>query len=510
MIDLAVPRRLSPLTLVVGPIQAARAWILPVLIGVIVGFDEGLWMWLFLAAAGLLVGPGVAALRWVRLTWWVEGDRLMVTQGLLNVSARSIPVGRIQSIDLTRPLLPRALGLTGVRVETAGGSGAEVALDYMTVLEAEALKSWLSRRRAVAAAGGEPLTGGEPLIGGEPPATEPSGGEEPAEALVEVDVSRLIVAGATSNRIGALAVGVGAFMSVVDDFGLDVEQLVVDAFPAIGDAGATALVLGIAGIVLLAVVVGWVASVVLTLLRYWGFRLTRAEDEVRAEHGLLSRFEYAVPLHRLQAVRIERSLIRRFFRLGTVIAETAGSPGERQAAQRRLLAPILRLEEMPTVLSEVGISGRVGLDDELDSVHPYARRRGFIRALLPGIPVGGAAVPLLGIGGWVLVGGWIGLAWVWAAARYRALGYSFDGTTVRSRGGVLNLVTWLVPAAKVQTVAVRETPFQRRLGLATVAVDIAGGSGAQILVIDLARPVALDLAARLGEASTVSALADAV
>ena len=56
-------------------------------------------------------------------------------------------------------------------------------------------------------------------------------------------------------------------------------------------------------------------------------------------------------------------------------------------------------------------------------------------------------------------------------------------------------VSWVVPERKVQTLHLKETPFQRRLGLATLLVDTAGTRAAP--VADLEAPTARRLLAGL-------------
>jgi putative membrane protein len=57
---------------------------------------------------------------------------------------------------------------------------------------------------------------------------------------------------------------------------------------------------------------------------------------------------------------------------------------------------------------------------------------------------------------------------------YRGLGHAWDGGVLTSRHGGIARDTVVVPAAKVQSTRLESTPFQRRAGLATLYVDVAG------------------------------------
>ena len=63
-----------------------------------------------------------------------------------------------------------------------------------------------------------------------------------------------------------------------------------------------------------------------------------------------------------------------------------------------------------------------------------------------------------------------------------ALGHTWAGNTIWARRGGLFRETVIVPAAKAQSVRSRATLLQRRAGLATMHIDVAGrGSTPKVL-----------------------------
>jgi putative membrane protein len=83
----------------------------------------------------------------------------------------------------------------------------------------------------------------------------------------------------------------------------------------------------------------------------------------------------------------------------------------------------------------------------------------------------------------------LALAVVAGRAGYRSLGHAAGNGFLYARVGVAIRVTTVVPVAKAQSGSVRSSPFQRRSGLATLHVDIAGGGPAP-RVYDEAEPTA--------------------
>jgi putative membrane protein len=490
--DLAEPRRTNGWTPVLTALDLLRQFILPLV--VVVAFNAGNMAQSAISAGGLItLFTASRIVSWLRQRWWVEGDRLRVRSGLLQIDDRTIPVDRIQRIDRNQTLGSRFLGLYELRAETAGGSGSELSLRYLSGVEADALEGWLDEQRHGV--------------------LHDQQFEKVEELLTATPFRDLIIGGATSNRIGALAVLVGTAFQLFDDATANTYEIIERWFPAITEpfSSRSGVIVAGAVIVVLALVVGWIASIATTVLRFFEFQLVLTDDELRRSHGLLSRFQASSPLHRIQAVRIEQPLLRRVFGYSSVVAETAGSPGG-DGGGSGMLTPIA--PNGPALALTARVLGPE--EAEIVSLHPVSRltiRRGFIRALLLlSIPVAGAVFLAVDSGpiGWfgpplvaVLVAMW------YSRARYRALGYRVSDGHVVTREGVLTRRWWSVPLPKVQTVAVRRSPFQRRLGLATVSVDTAGGS-APIRIVDLPGDLADQIGMRLIERSTASYNADAV
>ena len=68
----------------------------------------------------------------------------------------------------------------------------------------------------------------------------------------------------------------------------------------------------------------------------------------------------------------------------------------------------------------------------------------------------------------------------------RAVGAGLDERVFAARSGLLTRQLAVVPYARIQSVRVTQGPAQRRLRLATVHADTAGGAGAAALDRDVA------------------------
>jgi len=117
------------------------------------------------------------------------------------------------------------------------------------------------------------------------------------------------------------------------------------------------------------------------------------------------------------------------------------------------------------------------LDPQWNAVDPRGYRRELVRAAirvtLAGVvlawPLAVWTLPVL-----VVLSGW---AAVHARQSIRHLGWGTTSTAMLFRSGWIWRNTTIAPLAKIQIVAVRESPFDRRLRMAGVVVDTAGAGG---------------------------------
>jgi membrane protein YdbS with pleckstrin-like domain len=94
---------------------------------------------------------------------------------------------------------------------------------------------------------------------------------------------------------------------------------------------------------------------------------------------------------------------------------------------------------------------------------------------LLGSVVDGAVAATIGS----VLGLMLAVATGWPAGRRRRSGWA--ESTLVTESGLFVWRRWIVPVDRVQSVATVQNPFQRRLGLMTVRLDVAGSPGGVIL-----------------------------
>ena len=455
--------RLHPVTPVLT--LADRTLVAPALIGLGTGG-------LRLFALALLLLFAVSVARWRKRTWSFDGRVLQVESGLLARSSQIVPAERLQQVTVVEKLRHRLFGVASLRVEVAGG-GSGVELEVLGVDDAHLLRDALLAAKVLRTAPAAPAGADHP---DPPPAWVPT-----EWTVVRLGVGELALAGIAGPQLLLfLAFTVSAVQLLGQLPGSLFERLrSIDLGPA------EPPVVGVAAIAFVAV---WLGSAVVTsVLRDGGYDLALVGEELHLRRGLLDRKESVLPLARVQAVRVTASPLGRAFGFVSLRLQGAGAGTDRE--ERRVVVPLLRTAQLDRVLGLV-LPGLAGLPD-LAPAHPAARRRAVVRRLVPASVV--AVVATVALWPW----GALSLVLLPAAvalgvAAYRGLGHARLPSFVVTRTGALTRQTVIVPTGRVQSARLHSTPLQRRLGIATLRVDVAG-PGVSPRVVDVGLATAEDL-----------------
>jgi putative membrane protein len=290
-------------------------------------------------------------------------------------------------------------------------------------------------------------------------------------------------AGFADLRLASVAVVLGVVMELLPQGGPDAARLAERLTGVAGAAVVVALVTGT-----------WIVGVATSVLRRFGFRLTRTAQGLVAEHGLLNRRRTELRATKVQLLTWLEPLVLRTVGFGSLQIETAaaretGSGTERSEA----VVPIVDPEEARGVV-------RAALGTALDPTtlplsppHRWAalRTTGTILAQLAAATAIAGAV--FGPWGLVLVALWP--VAVWGGLRDVAgQGYALVERLVVARRGWWVRRTAVLDRRKVQSATVIQSPLLRWAGVGLLVVRVAGS---RVLLPLLAIEDAVVLADRL-------------
>lgn len=454
----AIPRRQHP----AGVIQyiIRYAWVFlrsfwPVLAGLAVNgsfWKNGHWIGLGVLALVCVV----AVLQHVRFTFQVEGQQLIIRKGVLERERVAISFDRIQMIHIEQAWWQQLLGVAGLRIDTAGSSGAEVEIAALKLPEAKALK------RALSAKGGANASG----IGEEE--YESAAGPD-ADVLIALSASRLFKIGLTQNHLRNALIAFGSLVAVAEPL----EGVVSQVLSNVPDYAWWALkVLWVLLVPLVAVgvlTVGVLISLVGAVIRYYNLRVRSQAEGLEISGGLLKKFEFKVPIHKVQMLEGVSGVLQRGVGFETYKIHQARAQAEMAQSGVNLAIPGLESDHAEQLNDE--LFPDFGAEKEVLTPHRiWLIRMVVIRLLL--------VSPILFLGGsfgWVFSGLWG--AWLVASAvhQFRRLRLEVSNTQVLWKAGWLRQRHIRAELRKLQRVVVTDNWFLRRRGLVHIRLHTAAG-----------------------------------
>ena len=496
-------RRLHPLSFLFSMGQHLTSLLLP---GVALFFTAGSrgdrWeLWLTV----LIVPYTIAALaRSLSYRYRFADEEMVVRKGWIFRSERHIPYARIQNIDAIQTVFHRLAGVAEVRVETAAGGEPEATMTVLPVAAMEEMRGFVFAARQ------------EPAPAAGPRATDVPAAD--GDVMLRLPAREVLLYGLVESR-GAvvLAGGLGVLweLGLFERFferaangatgGSVLRQLARSAFSQAGGPTLDAAAQTIAAFVGLILVLR-VLSMAWAFVRLYGFTLRRADNDLRFEYGLLTRVSGTVPQRRIQTLTVSGSPLHRLFRRASIHVDTAGGDGgEARRTRREPIAPLVHEGDVAGILAallpEVNLAAVAWQPCDPRAVR-RVRFRGAVLSGLVCLPLAFAlrawAIAVLVPFAW-----WM---WFYATKYVAALGWALERDAVVYRRGWLWPQVTVARFSKVQVVTREETPFDRRTGMARVAVDTAGADGNRRIEIPfLPAATATWLAAALGAAAARTA-----
>jgi putative membrane protein len=484
---------LHPLVLLLRLLDGIRQSVFPLVLGIA---SEP--MFLAVAAVVFLLHVGQGLLRYLTFHYTLTTDELRTREGLLHRQERRIPIDRIQDLGFESTLLRRALGLAVVRVETASGQGVEAQLDSLSHADAERLREALLAARSLRVGAVESA---------DPAAAAPRAPMPDPEWTVYVaESSMLLLRGLTDLRFGAMAVAAYGAYELADQLGMftrlqgvgDTFEQWLRGFPTVVAASL------LAGLVAAVLAFSSATAALGNLLAFHGFRLTLRADALSCRFGLITTRQKTLPRARIQRVRVEQTWLRRLLSVAVARADSAGAGrgvDDEAPGGYDVIVPLAPLQSIGAMLP----AALPGFESERGSV-----RRASPRLVLRLTARGAIEAFVLAAVLWPAVGAsaafaflWLPVAWLLGRLAWHGLEFGLFERHIYLRTGLLGHYRVYVPTHKVQAVSVHQGPLQRVLGLAEIAVFVAGGPPTRIPDLELAdaRAMLSDLASRAAHAA---------
>jgi putative membrane protein len=262
----------------------------------------------FFLYSSFAVGPLIVfliVLAWYQyrnFTFHVAGEELIIHKGVFFKERVVIAADRIQSIQITESIFQRILGVVALKVDTAGSKGNELSINALELSRAEMLKDLLYKIKEIDLP--------EETIA-EETTTVAAAAKSEERVLVHLSLLDLLKVGLTENHLRtgliALAFTFGYISQYQEYIQKYLEGYVDEYAEQVANAGVTLILTFIFFYIIISIII----SLVRTLLRFYDLKAVLKADAVEISTGLLQRQRSRIPINKIQFVQWETNPLRR-------------------------------------------------------------------------------------------------------------------------------------------------------------------------------------------------------
>lgn len=402
----------------------------------------------------LFIGAGIIFnfISWYYKMYWVENNVLHIKEGLFTKKESYLNKERVQTINTSSNILYQILGLTRLKIETAGGDGeAEVQLAGITREEAANLIAMLNKNSDVKDA---------------PELEVPSivKNEHTAVAYT-LTWKEILLASITSGKFGLLF----SILFVLADKIRDImpNHIVKKIEHYVETYVSESDIVGWGYMIVALLLLSWIVSTIQYALQHANFTISRKRDEIRISQGLLERKELVLKAHRIHGIKMKEGILRKPFGYCSVHVEAIQKFEEGQTDVT--IHPLMKKKKVLEMLQYLQLP--YDINSEMTKLPKTAMRRhmldNFIFACIVAVPIIGSSIyfhkhfllalllPLF------LVSIWLGYA------QYKAGGYRIDGDQLTMSYRGIAKYTVFVKRRHIQSLKKSQSYFQKKDALCT-------------------------------------------
>lgn len=396
-----------------------------------------------------------AAASWWCFRYAVNGKTLYIRDGIFKRKQLTLEFARIQQADVRQPWYFRPLHLAILGVDSAGSKSKEVELAGLSVAAAEKLKASMLAEAQQHADHGQEADANENVS---------------TNFEMSLPLSEIARYGLMYNPILLLIPILAYPVSQLNLFENWIEPRLDSWLRHVQSVnGDPSLWWLLAAALLGALVLTMIASVLIGIIRFYKFKLRVTASGYHSQAGLFSITSRGFQYLRLQRIILQQGIFARLLQRASLRINQSGQPNQQQA-QKAFFVPVLDANRQQQLSQQLGLSC------------PQWQGMHAISMLMPWL----SSIIIIGISTYLISG----FAWFWALhslwvsaliagliqfASWRRRAVFLDSKWFATRRGIIGQQQRWVPVHKIQTVTLRQGPWLRLFGSASLHIYSAAG-----------------------------------
>jgi putative membrane protein len=427
---------------------------------------------------------GVVIWRFRAYRFRLSNDSVEIRSGLLQKSQLNLPFARIQNVKLEQPIYYRLSGYACLQLDTAGSSKQEARLIALPLGLAVALKEQIlaiprQPSQSTNTTNPENTLHPDNLL---KPANTCEAEDAHEIMLIRRSLSDLVIYGISNKRVWLVLGGLVPFydrlksslVSFLQSVGIDISQLLSVKTQTWWQFSVNLILM-----IFLFTLLMMCISVLLAIVNYYGFTLSKKGKRYIRRSGLLNHDEVSMGQSRVQMlVQQQDALDRLFQRCHLSFSQNSAYSGHNDSHNdaAKIMVPALTALECQQLIDDVyPLNHLKGL--QFQTIHRFFIVRYAVYLWLPLCIVLGILAMLSGK---VILASCMPILWLVGFAaitlRWRRWGIAYDKHYMYVRSGWIGVQYRLFPSYKIQQAQFKQSIFMRHRHLAGIKFVLASGS----------------------------------
>jgi putative membrane protein len=423
------------------------------------GFD--IW-WFALGGSVFVVAViTLAIFKYFYFRFSLSETSFLIRSGVINKKQLNLTFDRIQNIEIKQPIYFRPFQLSVLSLESAGSSSEEVNLAGIPYELAESVKQDVINRQHQTATHVDDTQ------------QEDNTAHRSEGPVLAQDLKSLIKHGISNNNIWIFA---GILAPILNQFEESLSWLITpeirstyEEIEALGPAALIGSTIFL-GLIILGILM--LLSAIASIVIYYDYKLFRSNGRLSRQNGLLEKQQASMEESKVQRILIRQSAIGYLLGCFSMTFKQIGFARNAAQHSKSFLIPALNIRGYKNISQMIYEDFKwKGLKTK--TIHVMYIQRSILLASIPLLVISIILSLSFGPIGFLLMGVLIPLTPIFIQKKKR-FRYALNGDYALIQSGFIGKSISVFPLYKVQNVRVRQSPGQRRKGLASLKVNIAG------------------------------------
>lgn len=459
MINWEQPQRQSKAALLIMGIRFLKEMfkaIWPILLVTLFNGKEKLGLKLLVLAGVVILWVTIAALlEFLKFKFHIANNSLIIQKGVFSKKTVTIPLDKIQSVHLEQSIWHTLTSSFKVIIDTAGTEKVESTMYALNADVASSFKQLLLEQQS--------------HVG----TVEDTSMPAPVQTtIVRVNAKDLLKLCITANHVETLAIVCAFVLSKMEDFKPILQTASFGWLQQYEKQLEVTWQLVLA-LTLIVAILSVVISSIRVLLRYANFNVQVSSKGFHIRGGLVQSKQMVIPFNKVQLMNWNANLLKRWAGMYVLHLKAIGE--DEMKKKQKVLLPITNEHQLTQIIPYYQESQPIN-DGNGHSIH---KAYTWLKLLWIGLPV---VTVFTGIGylAWGQYGYWL-LLWlpyyfIVRSVFRKKFRYWVNDEALQLKTGAWGRQHIIMNWNKVQTITLKQSPYQRRNGLATLTFFTAGGS----------------------------------